>query len=144
MRLALCSALALLAAGCAGGIDDPTPFIQARSAASSTGDAGSTPTCPNVETDLLVARCGSCHSATTKSGGLDLSSPSVSTRLVGIASTGCMGRMLVETADPSTGVLFEKLGSTPSCGSAMPPVGALLTAAELDCLKIFLHKATGT
>ena len=144
MRWVSWSALACFAVGCAGGIDDPAPFIQARSGASVTDAGAPAPACPDVERELLTAHCGACHSAMTKSGGLDLSSPSVVSRLVGVASSGCAGKKLVNAADPTTGVLFEKLTPTPSCGSPMPPVGAPLTASEVDCLKGFLRKATGT
>ncbi len=84
---------------------------------------------------ILRPRCALCHDATTASYvGFDVVAADVRTRLRQ-ASGVCMGRPFVTTSPAVGGYFFDKLGATPPCGQRMPPVGAELPAAEIDCLK---------
>jgi hypothetical protein len=65
---------------------------------------------------------------------LDLVSPCVADRLIGVAST-CNGKLLVDPARPSSSFLLEKLETTkPECGGASMPFGALLPASNIACV----------
>ena len=76
---------------------------------------------PGRVEQIFVARCGACHDADEPDAFLDLVSPGVANRVIGISSTTefCEGRSLVETtAQPH--LLLDKIGGQPSCGARMP------------------------
>jgi hypothetical protein len=91
---------------------------------------------------LLAARCGDCHGATDRAKGLDLASPGVAARLVGVKST-CGGKPLLDPAGPgTTGLLLEKLqGPVAGCGQQMPYGMPPLPAAERACLIEWAERA---
>ncbi len=126
-------------AGCPGTLDDPDNFR-----------AGNL--CPDVPTELLVPRCGSanCHAAFTPAGGLDLVTPEVAARVVGVPAVGpaCTdsGLILAVPTDPGASLLFRKISGTPPCGSSMPLGGDRLTPKEVSCVKEWistLHAGDG-
>lgn len=109
---------------CPGEIDDPARFIPGSN-------------CPDIEADLFPARCGTagCHDDVTAAAMLDLVSPGVASRTVGVAATpDCDGGVLVDPSNPAQSVMYTKL--TPDfCGPAqMPVTGAKLTEEELQCV----------
>jgi hypothetical protein len=110
-----------------GGIDDPQRF----------GDGTYCPPDVDVAT-IFHDRCGGaiCHGAgATPAGGLDLESPGLAERMVGVASEECEGRLRIAPGDPSSSFLIEKLeGPEPGCGEQMPPVGAL-SPNEITCFR---------
>ncbi|HMF40336.1 MAG TPA: hypothetical protein VKQ32_06570 [Polyangia bacterium] len=89
--------------------------------------------------------CGSdngCHGAVLHESGLDLVSPGVIARLLDKApdpttSISCMGSTmpyLIPNSNPASGLLIDKLKSSPSCGVAQPyPLGNL-PADQKSCL----------
>src|SRR5688572_6894749 len=93
-RLTLIGALAIasLSAGCPGILEDPDQFR--------------TGSCPDIETELFPQRCATsdCHSAMDEAGRLDLQSPDVLSRLIGVNAMGdeCVasGRTLITPGDP--------------------------------------------
>lgn len=141
MRLLI--VVAALAAGCAGELNDPERFTGEAVDASSGGvadadpgapDADSVPACGDVQPDIIVPRCsgGACHDAAAPAAGLDLGSPDVGARLIGVASA-CNGLLLIDPNDRPASYLLEKLAPSPTCGGQMPP-GAPLSAADLACV----------
>src|SRR5688572_32827920 len=81
-----------------------------------------------VEVFGRACSAAACHDSESPTGGLDLASPDVGTRLVGVASTDpmCTDRDLVDLANPDNSFLLEKVELTsPQCGALMPLVGTL-------------------
>jgi hypothetical protein len=114
-------ALAVTVAACAGSIDNPGDY-------SFPGSARC-----DAPSQVLVPRCGGCHSAATALGGLDLASAGLAARLTGAAAQ-CSGQVLIVPGDPDTSYLMQKLSeATPACGNAMP-LGGRLPAADLACV----------
>ena len=121
-------AAALAWAGCAGTLADPAAFTDATgdSGAANIGvDAPAAASCPDVPT-LFIQSCGTsgCHDATTKAEGLDLWSPGVASRLVGVAAAEGVG-LLIDPSTPSKSVVYTKLLTTPPFGARMPTGSSL-------------------
>ena len=106
------------------------------------------PSCFDVESELFGAQ-GTADTAGCAGAGchdplqeqLDLVSPGVSQRLLGVAVGGaCASTALVaDSSDPEGSLVYQKVsGSTPSCGSPMPLVGAKLSGEQLACLAEYL------
>jgi hypothetical protein len=136
------------AAGDAGWVAD--------AASAANGGAGVTPTAVDAATSLppaasvcpagvdaiglIAKRCGGCHGDRNPSKGLDLVTPGLADRLVGIKS-GCPNRLLLDgpvgtnpTAEPS-GHFLDKLGGpVTGCGAQMPYGAPALTPSEFDCI----------
>jgi len=126
-------ALACLAA-CAAQLEDPERFII----------AGECPDGVDVEADVLAVRCAGvvCHSpGDAPPGGVDLVSPGVAERVVGVDSPGCDGEVLVVPGDPDASLLVRKLGSDPPCGSRMPLTGQLGPGEE-TCIRDWIETIT--
>lgn len=121
--------IAALSSGCPGELEDPQRFIVGST--STTCETGL-----DVERDLFAARCGAsgCHGATDPSADLDLASPGVASRLVGVASSGCGSALLIDPANPTGGVLLDKL-TLPQCGARMPLLDDALAPDELACVR---------
>lgn len=137
MRLAhwLFVSSAVLLASCVGGIDDPQSF----------GDGTFCP--PGVDVpQLFVERCGGsiCHGAGAEpAGGLDLESPGLAERMVGVPAEECSGWDRIAPGDPDASFLLAKLeGPPPGCGERMPPVGHL-TANEVTCVRSWILSVSG-
>jgi hypothetical protein len=127
---------ALAWAGCAGTLTDPAAFMDESgdSGAANVGvDAPATAACPDVPT-TFVQSCGtsSCHDATTKAEGLDLWSPGVASRLVGVAASEGVG-LLIDPSTPSKSVVYTKLLPAPPFGARMP-TGGKLDDATIQCV----------
>src|SRR4051812_19716496 len=93
---------ALLGAGGAGRLEQPELFLNSG--------------CAQTTHQLFTHTCATagCHAPSFQAGGLDLGSPGVASRLIGVPSGTCPGQTLVRTADQ--GFLFEKVEGSPSCG----------------------------
>jgi hypothetical protein len=121
------AAVALVGActGCPGGLDDPGRF-------SVEGPIGA---CPDIPQTVLVSTCATatCHSAATKIQGLDLESPGVTSRLVGVPATEGAG-LLIDPSDPRSSVLYTKLTATPPFGVRMPFNEPPLDDATIACV----------
>lgn len=117
---AAATTIVLLAAGCPGSLKDPSRFTSG---------------CPDVPTAILGARCATagCHDAAARAGGLDLGSPGVAQRLVGVTARGGPG-LLVDPGNPDGSILVRKLTPSPPFGKQDPP-GAPLDPASLDCIR---------
>ena len=119
--------LLLFAAGCPGSLKDPSRFTAA---------------CPDVPTAILGARCATagCHTAGDRAGGLDLVSPGLTQRLVGVTAHGGPG-LLVDPGNPDGSILVRKLTPTPPFGAQDPP-GAPLDPQSLDCVRKWVRTLT--
>jgi hypothetical protein len=132
-------AAALWLIGCPGSLEDPGRFLADGGEGGSGGAAcvGHTggPGCVNVECDLFVNTCGAagCHSGPTPATKLNLVLPGVDKRLVNQPSVECTPGLLVDTADPTASIMYQKLTTSPPCGSQMPLTGAKMTTSELQC-----------
>jgi predicted CxxxxCH...CXXCH cytochrome family protein len=96
---------------------------------------------------LLAQTCtaSTCHSASNKAQGLDLQSPDVAARLVGVPATGGPGA-LIDPSAPAKSVLYEKLSASPPFGARMPLGAAPLDAPTLACVLAWITQvadATG-
>ena len=137
--------------GCPGTLDDPARFLldaggTAEAGAPSEGDdAGAGGNCPDVPT-LLAQTCtaSTCHSASNKAQGLDLQSPDVAARLVGVPATEGAG-VLIDRSAPTKSVLYEKLGATPLDAPTLACVLAWVTqAADAPGSDASAPKGSGT
>jgi len=156
--LALAMALsALLLAGCPGTLDDKERFLvdagnagnggsgtdggddaAAPNDAGSDAAAGAGPDlgpCGDVVTRIFVPSCGGtgCHGATGAQQDLDLVSPGVAARVVGVTGTGCIST-LADPANPEASLIYQKLSPTPPCGSPMPLARPALSEDDVACV----------
>jgi hypothetical protein len=144
----LCALVSVLAAisGCPGTLEDPERFFDAAGGGSeadppgdvhASDDAGALPdagNCPDVPQAVFQANCTSagCHNAQDKARGLDLQSPGVAARLVGVPATEGPG-LLIDPSAPSSSVLYTKLTTKPPFGARMP-LGSALDEPTIACV----------
>jgi hypothetical protein len=121
--------LPVVATACAGELEHPERFA----------DCG-----PGVVEKMFVSKCGTCHGSDAPAADLDLVSPGLVMRVVGIRSTTeyCEGQMLVDTAEPEH-LILSKLTGDPVCGARMPLGGAALAAADIECVRRWIDDAIG-
>ena len=131
------AAMLLLATACAGRLEDVEKF-KAAGQSISTGCSLNI----DVEKAIFVDKCGACHGAAPQSNTLDLTSPNVFTRLVGVASA-CGGKPLVETTAPAAGVLLDKLTAAPPCAARMPFAMPPLSDAQIGCVAAWIDTKLG-
>ena len=86
---------------------------------------------------LLVEKCGACHSATAPGGQLDLASPDPAARMIYVpspAQTPCQGQPLIAGAGGDH-LLLTRLAAS-ACGAPMPatPLGD----ADQQCLRTWV------
>jgi len=135
--------LSLGAIGCSSSSDTPA-------------DAGST-TCDlaGVQALLSAKSCttSGCHASAQPAAGLDLASAGLADRLLGkspVAGVGLQPSMCVGTnrnylnagSNPATGLLLDKVGTTPPCGARMPIGPAPLNNNEMACLRSWALSVT--
>jgi hypothetical protein len=134
--LALAIAAPLFLWGCPGDLHDPERFegvLVCRS---------------GIDVELIFSnRCGGsiCHGGNSldPAGGLDLTSPGLPQRLVGVAARECDGFLRVDPHDPDRSFLLGKLIDPPAgCGDRMPLVG-MLSPAEIACVRAYVHSIAG-
>jgi hypothetical protein len=90
--------------------------------------------CPDIP-DLFSTTCTAslCHDASNKAQGLDLASPHVAARLVGVSATEGRG-LLIDPATPSNSILYLKLTDSPPFGARMPLAQTPLAASTTACV----------
>ena len=103
-----------VAIGCAGELDNPGAF--------DLGGGGSTGATVDA---VFETSCGrsTCHNAADLAGNLDLVSPGVAERTVGVAvsNADCSTQTLVIAGDPDGSYLLRKIVNAPGiCGAQMP------------------------
>jgi hypothetical protein len=129
--------------GCAGELTGDESQYLAVAATDDGGSWGGLPGsgsgCPDI-LEIFTASCANtlCHEGPSAGAQLDLTSPNLESRLVGVASN-CGGRPLVDPDAPDNSFLLEKLESTaPECGSTMP-FGSQLDPATLACVRVWVQ-----
>jgi len=124
----------MVVAGCAGSLD-PGVGGGGSSGGGMGGSSGS-----DCQTAIFAANCVGCHGTLSQAVGLDLQSPNVGARLVGIATgngSSCPGANLLDKgSNPATGVFIQKVTmASPTCGGSSMPFGLpLLSASDQQCL----------
>jgi hypothetical protein len=144
---ALLAALCLLP-GCPGKLDDKQGFL---AYAAEHGDAGAGPdvmsqagtagtsagsgACGDVPTRIFIPSCAGngCHSSVAPQQGLDLASPDVASRVVGVSGKMCLVT-LADPTNPEGSLLYQKLAVKPPCGAQMPLARPALSAADAACV----------
>ena len=99
----------------------------------------------SIQAEIFVKRCAGsgCHGSTDPAGALDLASPGVGSRLIGVTSS-CNSLLLVAPGQPNSSHLYQKLTSqSPACGDPMPPSGQLDSAA-LACVRAWIESLANT
>ena len=130
-RLALSIFSSLLLVGCPGGLDNCEDFN-----ACAGGGGGST----GVTVELVFqVNCGNavCHDADQPAAMLDLVSPNVASRTVGVNSTdpNCGSDIIVIAGDPIESYMMKKILNEPGiCGGQMP-IGTILDAEDTDVIR---------
>jgi hypothetical protein len=91
--------------------------------------------CGDVVARIFVPTCGgtSCHGTQAPQQDLDLVTPGVASRVVGVAAKGC-SVMLADPANPEASLIYQKLSPTPPCGSPMPLARPPLSRADAACV----------
>ena len=127
--------VSLGAAGCPGTLADKDRFLVDGAVPTDTGWDLPGNACGDVPTRIFAAQCGGsgCHGATAPQQGLDLESPDVATRVVGVPAVSCAAT-LANPADPASSFLYTKLAAKPPCGSQMPLARLPLSSADAACL----------
>jgi hypothetical protein len=134
--------------GCPGTLDNKAEFLAdggKTGTATGTGTGSGDP-CGDVPTDLLAAKCGTsaCHGSSNPQVGLDLESPDVAARVVGVSAKMCPG-VLANPGNVTASVLYTKLLANVSCGGRMPLGLPSLTQMETECLKSWIaEQGAGT
>jgi hypothetical protein len=118
--------------------------------ASSGGSEGGPPLLASCSTGqdaiaLISSRCGACHNAKNPLKNLDLVSPGVGQRILGVKAV-CPGHVLLAgTADMPTGVFLDKLlGPVADCGERMPYGTPAFTDAEVSCVTAWAGQVVAT
>lgn len=143
----------VLSAGCPGTLEDKQSFVAYAAAhPDAAAGAGAAPPdamvagaatappdpdgCGDVVTRIFVPTCGGtgCHGAAASQQGLDLVSPGVAARLVGVSGTTCL-QTLVDPQNPEASLLYQKLLPLPACGAQMPLARPPLSSADLACVR---------
>lgn len=147
---AVVSLSSFLAVGCADGLPraDTRPSDASSEAAQDAAcrvpehlvvesPDGSAP-CGDVPLTILRENCtgGICHHAgTNPAGHMNLLSPCVAERLVGVVSS-CNGRLLIDPAQPDRSFILEKLeNDRPECGGERMPFRSRLPGEKIECVR---------
>jgi hypothetical protein len=122
--------LGVTSLGCPGTLEDPARFAD--------GGGRDAAGCPDVPQAVFVATCATkgCHNPTDDkvvAQGLDLESPGLVARLVGMPAKGGPG-LLIDPASPPSSVVYSKLTSAPPFGARMPFGKAPLDDATIACV----------
>jgi hypothetical protein len=132
-RLLALGALCSLA-GCPGTLADKELYEAALDGASSRADGAGGP-CGDVIGRIFAPNCGgsACHGSDAPQQDLDLVSPGVPSRVVGVGGKGC-SVPLADPADPEGSLIYQKLLPNPPCGGQMPLARPPLGRADVACV----------
>jgi hypothetical protein len=149
-----CVGLALslsLLTGCPGELSNKDEFVAYAAAHPSTGGSAATmgeagapavtagtsnaSPCGDVVTRIFVPTCGGtgCHSAAASQQGLDLVSPDVASRVVGVSAKVC-GSVIADPQNPQASLMYQKLLPLPKCGAQMPLARPPLSSSDVACV----------
>jgi hypothetical protein len=127
----------LACTGCPGSLDDPSRFL-------TDGGEGGGSGCPDIPSQVFAMVCSSagCHSTADKIQGLDLQSPNVASRLVGVCARG--GGLLIDPTNPMHSVIYEKVTIAPPFGLRMPLNNPPLDDPTIACLLAWVSQQQGS
>lgn len=93
-----------------------------------------------VPTAVFGARCTNnlCHNAHDMIVSLDLQSPGIAARLMGVPALEDPTSCILDPYDPDRSYLLVKLEPNPPLGSEMP-FGSSLSAAQIACVKQWIE-----
>ncbi|MET0792576.1 MAG: hypothetical protein ABW061_13730 [Polyangiaceae bacterium] len=150
-RFAWCCAVAValcFVAGCPGKLEDKQRFLdyvpaEAGPEAAAPLEAGpgaeaggpNDGPCGDIIDRVFAPSCGDsgCHGAVAPQQGLDLVSPGLAERVVGVAGTACVST-LADPTNPESSLIYTKLLPTPGCGAQMPLARPALSAEDTACV----------
>ena len=91
--------------------------------------------CGDIIDRVFAPSCGDtgCHGAVAPQQGLDLVSPGVASRVVGISGKVCVS-VLADPQNPEQSLLYTKLKPAPGCGAQMPLARPPLTDDDAACV----------
>ena len=134
LRNAAIAWMVVAATACAGTLDNRDQFYTVDHTDGGGQDAASDggPSCPDVPKAVFTTSCATagCHAAANPQSGLDLASPNVATRLVGVPAAS--GGFLVDPAHPEQSVIYRKLKA--GAPGARMPIGTPLDDATIACV----------
>jgi hypothetical protein len=153
-------ALCLANAGCPGTLEDPERFLgdgglSAQGQQTGDGglageggaadDGGGGGNCPDITQTVFAKTCAAagCHNTMDRSQGLDLQSPNLPSRLIGVMATEGPG-LLIDPSNPSNSVLYKKVTASPPFGARMPSGGAALDDATVACILAWIAQVSAS
>jgi hypothetical protein len=102
--------------------------------------------CGDVPESIIHETCTGTichHSGNAPAGRLDLSSPCIADRMVGVVSS-CSGRLLIDPSDVSRSFVLDKLEhDPPECGGESMPFDSHLSPAALRCMQLWVQAVAG-
>jgi hypothetical protein len=141
ISLALAALVVVVALGaCAGSLDNKDEFLDAGFTTATSSGSGNDP-CGDVPAAILTPNCGGggCHGTMGPQNDLDLESPGVAARVVGVTAKVCQG-ILADPSSPETSVIYTKLLADTTCGLQMPLSRPPLSAMDIECVKTWIAK----
>ena len=135
-RFVFALAVCAFASGCPAALDDPAAFESVEG-----GSSAAAATCPDIPTQIFATSCAQsgCHASAAPAASLDLQSPGVAARLVGVKPALCASSAaLVDPSNPDQSLLYEKLGPSPPCGARMPLTGHYLSDSDTSCVRSWI------
>lgn len=126
-----------IVAACAGTLEHPERFTSVSPDLPEGGTAPAARVCADVPTTVLAPRCATagCHAAINPAGSLDLTSPGLAARLVGVSAK--TGGLLVDLAAPEQSVMYTRV--QPTAPGRMPVSGDPLNDATVTCLLAWMR-----
>jgi hypothetical protein len=96
--------------------------------------------CPDVPSVVFARRCAiaGCHDATSAAADLDLDSPKLAERLLGMQAHYGDGA-LIDLREPDRSVLLTKLSESPPYGARMPEGRPPLDDAAQACVRAWVY-----
>jgi hypothetical protein len=121
------------ASGSAAGADPGDGLAGTSPSGASNG--GASDACGDVVARIFTPRCGGsgCHGASAPQQDLDLVSPGVASRVVGVSAKQCL-KVLADPQNPEQSLLYQKLFLKPDCGAQMPLARPALSSADTACI----------
>lgn len=125
---------------CAGSLDNKDEFLDAGFTTATSSGSGNDP-CGDVPAAILAPNCGGsgCHGVMGPQNDLDLESPGVAARVVGVPAKTCQGT-LADPSSPDSSLIYTKLLADTSCGFQMPLSRPPLSAMDIECVKTWISK----
>jgi hypothetical protein len=124
----------------------PSPACPEAGANHPRGDGGLSGCAAQVPTSIFGASCegGVCHNSRAKEYLLDLQSPGVASRLINVPSLEIPCFKLIDPENPDESYILLKVQPNPPAGAEMPSGGAMLSSAQIQCLREWVEAEAAT